>query len=190
MELWDAEPVTLYDGLENYLKDRDRSCFFTGHRHIPLADRPRVTDMLKVSVLYLYNVLGVRTFHAGGALGFDTLAASVTFDVRREKPDIRLVLDLPYTTQAKGWSEADSKIYRYILANADEVRYAYKDGDPGDHATARKYLLMRNRRMCESSRYGLAYYTGARGGTSYTFAYALEHGCEVFNLYDEMMKRA
>ena len=53
-----------------------------------------------------------------------------------------------------------------------------------DRETARKFLLMRNRTMVNSALYGITYFSGARGGTSYTLSYAEKSGCEIINLYN------
>jgi uncharacterized phage-like protein YoqJ len=66
---------------------------------------------------------GVCYFSAGGALGFDTLAASAVLRLKREFTHIRLTLVLPCKDQAKGWSAEDIKKHNQIRDEADLVVY-------------------------------------------------------------------
>lgn len=176
--------IGMFDDIEQYdvPENRRYSCFFTGHRKIPAKIRRELLAKMKNTVAYLYSK-GVKEFHTGGALGFDTLAATQVIDMRRDHPDMKLILDLPCRNQTHRWSEADKRIYEFLLTNADIVNYAY-DGEVGSTAEARKYLLMRNRIMANSSYYCVAYYSGQKSsGTGYTVNYADGIGCEIINLY-------
>ena len=160
---------------------RAKSCFFTGHRDFE-GDKNALFTELKKNISYLYSI-GVRDFHAGGALGFDTLAATIVIDLKRFHDDMRLVLNLPYRNQADKWSSINKERYAYILKHADEIVYSF-DGDVTDEKTARTYLLKRNREMVDCSKYGIVYYSGKlRSGTGYTVRYAKEKNCETVNLY-------
>ena len=41
-------------------------------------------------------------YGAGGALGFDTLAAQTVLDMKKEYPQLRLILVLPCEDQTRG----------------------------------------------------------------------------------------
>ena len=60
-------------------------------------------------------------FGAGGALGFDTLAAQCVLSLRKRYSHIKLILVLPCTTQTKGWSKDDIAVYEEIKSQADKV---------------------------------------------------------------------
>lgn len=70
---------------------------------------------------------GYLFFGAGGALGFDTLAAQTVLKLRERYPDIKLILVLPCKTQARGWKQADIYEYERIKAAADKVVYTSED---------------------------------------------------------------
>lgn len=70
---------------------------------------------------------GYLFFGAGGALGFDTLAAQTVLKLRERYPDIKLILVLPCKTQARGWKQADIDEYERIKAAADKVVYTSED---------------------------------------------------------------
>ena len=165
---------------------QEQCCFFTGHRTIASDVLPLLSRALKVNILYLYHTHGVRKFISGGALGFDTLAAFTVYDLRREAPDIRLLLELPFSEQDAYWSEKQQKQYKFMMSIADEIHYTTQKLTENDRRTASKYLLARNRRMIECGEYCIAYFNGTRGGTAYTVSHALAAGRTVINLYDEI----
>ena len=101
---------------------REKTCCFTGHRVIPARSLPALAKELEQTLRRLIGA-GVRYFGAGGALGFDTLAAETVLRLKGEYPGIRLILVLPCRDQTRGWREADVRRYRDILRRADKVVY-------------------------------------------------------------------
>ncbi len=155
---------------------RERCCCFTGHRNLSPEEKLRLRPLLREEIARLAGE-GVNTFLAGGALGFDTIAAQETFRVRAERfPFLRLVLVLPCLGQEAKWSQRDAAVYRGLLRNADEVIYT------GDLYT-RSCMFVRNRYLVDRSSRCLCYLTReARSGTAYTVGYAQKQGLEVVNL--------
>ena len=151
---------------------------FTGHREIPsneyLALRDRLYDVLEEKIAE-----GYTSFRAGGAVGFDTLAALTVLLLRKKYPHIRLELILPCPSQTRGWSQNDEMLYRQIQAQADSYRYvsqAYYNG----------VLQARNRALVEGADACVAYLRSSHGGgTAYTAALALKKGLEFVNLFEE-----
>ena len=117
-EFYDDElPAQLFDFIEQYkiYDGREHTCFFTGHRNMPKNLTPEILRRLKATVTYLCTK-GVTDFHAGGALGFGTLAAMQIIDIRRAHPGVRLILDLPYKNQSVKWNANQQRIYDFILS--------------------------------------------------------------------------
>ena len=118
---------------------------------------------------------GVQYFGAGGALGFDTLAAQTVLNLKKEYPHIKLILVLPCLSQTRGWKEQDVQIYETIKAEADKVVY-----------TSQQYtqdcMHKRNRHLVDHSGVCVCYLTQDKGGTAYTVNYAKKQGLEVINL--------
>ena len=104
----------------------NQTCCFTGHRRIPLDQLESVTQRLRDAVIasikdgYLY-------FGAGGALGFDTLAAQTVLNLKKDYPQIKLILVLPCRTQTRGWKQEDIEEYNRIMKGADKVVYTSHD---------------------------------------------------------------
>lgn len=147
---------------------------FTGHRAIPSAQVPVIADRLQNTLKELIRE-GYSEFAAGGALGFDTLAAKVVLSLKKEHPNIKLKLILPCLDQTKKWSERDCAVYEAIKERADEVIY-----------TAREYtsgcMHLRNRRLVEESSVCVCYLTSMRGGTAYTVNFAKQNGLRIINM--------
>lgn len=152
----------------------NRTCCFTGHRKIPLDQLESVTQRLRDAVIasikdgYLY-------FGAGGALGFDTLAARTVLDLKKDYPQIKLILVLPCRTQSRGWKQEDIEEYNRIMKAADKVVYTSQDYYNG-------CMHKRNRHLVDNSSLCICYLNSNTGGTAYTVDYAISVGCRVSNI--------
>ena len=154
---------------------RERCCCFTGHRVLSQGERDALEPLLEQEILGLERQ-GVDTFLAGGALGFDTLAARCVLRLREENPWLHLVLVLPCLDQDRLWRAEDIALYREMMKQADEVIYT-------DDLYSREAMLRRNRYLVERSSVCLCYLRQTRrGGTAYTVGVARSAGVEVINL--------
>ena len=147
---------------------KEKTCCFTGHRVIPTRALPRPVEEVEQTLRRLIGE-GVRYFGAGGALGFDTLAAETVLRLKGEYPSVRLILVLPCRDQTRGWKEADVCRYRDILSRADKVVYTAERYSPG-------CMHRRNRHLVENSSVCVAYCTRETGGSAYTAEYARQRG--------------
>ena len=82
---------------------REQTACFTGHRTIPPQQLEDLAQRLRAAVEDAIG-RGYRYFGAGGALGFDTLAAQTVLDLKKIYPHIRLILVLPCRSQAERWN--------------------------------------------------------------------------------------
>lgn len=155
---------------------RDYTCCFTGHRALPPEKRGAIAYQLEQTVIMLIQA-GIRFFGAGGARGFDALAAQTILKLRRKYPHIKLILVLPCLSQTQGWRDEDIKVYESIKTAADKVTY-----------TSEKYtqgcMHKRNRHLVDHSSICVCYLTEDWGGTAYTVNYAKKQGLKVINLAD------
>ena len=72
-------------------KMREKTCCFTGHRKLPsIWGRWKLAAKLEKAIVEQINN-GIRFFGAGGALGFDTLAAQTVLKLKKKYPDIKPV---------------------------------------------------------------------------------------------------
>lgn len=151
------------------------TCTFTGHRNLTHDQLSAAEPELK-RLITLLAAHHVHTFIAGGALGFDTLAAATVINLRRTAfPHIKLVLALPCPEQANHWSVADRALYWDIRENADEVCMispAYTAG----------CMQKRNRYMVDRSSYLISYVARRSGGSYSTLQYAQKQGLQIQNL--------
>lgn len=123
---------------------------------------------------YLYKQ-GVTTYLAGGALGFDTLAAETVLQKRLLLPDIKLVLVLPCKNQSERWGTDQKKRYEAIKNSADKVICLAEQYFEG-------CMQQRNQYMVNQSSFCICYLTKAVGGTAYTVREAKKAGLTVYNL--------
>ena len=118
---------------------------------------------------------GYLYFGAGGALGFDTIAAFTVLKLKERYPDIRLILVLPCLAQTRGWSIEDVEIYEDIKSKADKVVYTSQEYTRG-------CMHKRNRHLVDNSSACICYLTKDSGGTAYTVDYARSKGLLVKNI--------
>ena len=156
------------------LQDKIHSICFTGHRKIDKKDAVMIPSKLK-EILEALIERGARCFKAGGALGFDMIAALCVLELKEKYPEIELHLILPCRDQTKAWGEECRKVYDYILKQASRVEYVT------DTYTT-WCMHERNRRLVNSSQVCIAYLKQSSGGTAYTFGYALQKSLEVINI--------
>ena len=159
------------------LELREVTCCFTGHRKIPPKVVPILIQALEHTLCQLIEN-GIRYFGAGGARGFDTLAAEAVLRLKAHYPHIRLILVLPCIDQTRGWSRQDIVRYHSILAVADKVVYTGTQYSPGS-------MHRRNRHLVDHSSVCVAYCAKSTGGTAYTVRYAQSRNLKIFTLLDD-----
>lgn len=152
---------------------RRNTCCFTGHRAIARVDREPLHTALRQEILRLY-ARGVTEFCAGGARGFDMLAAETVLELRRTLP-IHLHLILPCRDQCRGWPRSLRLRYDAVLEAADSVRYM---ADEYDESCMRR----RNDALVEAAAYCICYLQRQGGGTAYTVKKARQAGLEIIHL--------
>ncbi len=139
-------------------------------------------SLLREEILNKINA-GVTRFIAGGAIGFDTLAAEQVIDIKRDYPDVKLILYLPCKNHFAKWNQGDLERFDRIKEQADEIKYVYEG----------KYIpgcmQMRNNAMVKDADCGIVYLAKSMGsGSSQTVAYAKEKGIPFVNIVDEINK--
>lgn len=135
---------------------KEYTACFTGHRKIPPMQVGTLTRRLKSTIIELIDK-GYKYFGAGGALGFDTLAAQTVLDLKSDYPHIKLILVLPCITQADSWSVDDKAIYEKVKAAADKVVYTSQEYTRG-------CMHKRNRHLVDHSSACICYLTEKNRG--------------------------
>ncbi len=154
---------------------RGQTVCFTGHRQISgaaAAAEARVTEIAEGLIQQ-----GCLCFCAGGARGFDAMAARAILRLQGEYPLVRLVLVLPFWNQYQhetGWTEEDIEEYHYLKAAASEVIHLQQSYSKGCY-------YKRNRYLVNASSVCVAYQRSSSRGTAYTVRYATENGLQIIN---------
>lgn len=150
------------------------TCCFTGHRDISYIEKIVLKKKLKKVIDTLINQ-GIVYYKAGGALGFDTMAAQAVLKAREKNPAVKLILVLPCLNQAERWSKRDQEIYEEIKKQADEVIFTSQEYTKG-------CMFKRNRHLVDNSSYCICYLKKDTGGTAYTVNYAKSKDLTIINL--------
>ena len=153
----------------------NRTVCFTGHREIREADKG-----LSAHLDYVVETLirgGFTNFCAGGARGFDALAAESVIRLSKKYPEVKLILFLPFENQYKnerGWTADEIKQYHKIRESADKVIHLQKQYTSGCY-------YKRNRCLVDVSGICISYQYKNSGGTAYTVNYARRKGRSIYN---------
>lgn len=143
---------------------KHKTCCFTGHRDFLGEDLSIIKARTKNEIIKLIEI-GVIYFGAGGARGFDTLAAETILELKSTYPHIKLILVLPCANQTKGWNEEDLAKYNYVKSHADKLRVLSQHYYSGCMHT-------RNRHLVDHSGYCICFCRRNIGGTAYAVEYA------------------
>lgn len=157
----------------------EKTCCFTGHRNIPANEYEKIQITLEETIISLIEK-GVCYFGAGGALGFDTMAALTILKLKEKYMHIKLILVLPCENQTYKWQQKDIEIYNDIKSKCDKYVYTskyYYDG----------CMLKRNKHLVNNSKYCICYLTKKKGGTAFTVNYALKQGLVIYNVHQHVV---
>ncbi len=156
----------------------NKSCCFTGNRDIPESLVPVIKEKLESEIKKLAEE-GFADFYAGGALGFDTLAALSVLSLKKEYPFIKLHIIIPCNNQSRAWDAKSKQIYEKINAAADEVLClspVYFNG----------CMMVRNRYMVDAASVCIAYSAKSSGGSAATLKYAKSKKLHIINIADSI----
>lgn len=157
----------------NENSEKNITCCFTGHRNAPQT--PLIYASVRQEIEKAY-ALGYRIFCAGGALGFDSVAALNVLALRENGyGDIRLRLILPYPDQHARWNKSDQRMFEEIFKRANSIEYV------SEHYT-QWCMHARNRRLVDLSSYCICFLEDEKSGTGYTVNYARKKGLHTVNL--------
>ena len=150
-------------------------CCFTGHRDVPDESIRAIFENLEGMLTHLIEDEGVTDFRAGGAIGFDTIAAMVVLKLKRKYPHIKLHLMLPCKNQDYKFTSTQKTLYRFTISSADSVEYIRERYS----STA---MHARNRALVGGSDFCVYFLDHLHGGTYYTVNYARSHNVPTFDI--------
>ena len=154
---------------------RENTCCFTGHRCLSPKLLLPLRSAVKSAVRGLVSE-GIIYYGVGGAVGFDTLAAETLFELRKEYPQIRVILVYPCEGFYLRWPTAEQKRYQMLLPLYDKTVGI-------SNVPSREAYLARNRHLVDHSAQCIAYCGCNYGGTAYTLRYAQKKNCQIQNLF-------
>ncbi len=155
-------------------ENRIRRVCFTGHRELPTVRSAAYSALVRNTDAAIRRAIdrGGRIFYCGGAEGFDLLCGKLVLLEKARRPDIQLVLLLPYTGFGDGFSPADWAELQRQKKAADEVVYLSAHYFPG-------CMAIRNRQLVEDADLCIAYLNRSPSGTAQAVGFAREKGIDV-----------
>jgi uncharacterized phage-like protein YoqJ len=150
-------------------------CCFTGHRKTASLPPEKIAEKLKIKLTDLIENEEFYDFRAGGATGFDSIAALVVLELKEKYPQIKLHLFLPCKDQDRYFTPFEKKIYKYAIKNADSVVYIQEH-------YSKEAMYARNRALVDGSDLCLACLERLEGGTYQTVNYARKNKVRTINL--------
>lgn len=158
---------------------RQKTCCFTGHRDLPQKQLPAIRTQTAAVISKLVTECGVRYFGVGGAIGYDTLAAEVLFELKKIYPHIKVILVYPFEGFTNRWSAEQKATFAKLLPQYDKRVCVAQ-------IASKEAYLKRDRHLVSGSAYCIAYCTRGTGGTAYTLKYATEQGVYIRNIAEEI----
>lgn len=153
---------------------RNQTCCFTGHRDIPSHEFTTISKRTEQAIHALAD-RGIRYFGVGGALGYDTLAASILFQLRETNyKHIKVILVYPFEGYTSRWAPHQQEQHAKFPPKYDKIICV-------SQFPSRESYLKRNRHLVDHSAYCISYCTKNTGGTAYTLRYAKSQGLTIFN---------
>ncbi|WMJ82988.1 SLOG family protein [Oscillospiraceae bacterium LTW-04] len=156
------------------MHNRNFTCCFTGHRQIVPEHAQALTTVVEGAIRRLI-AQGYFIFVAGGAMGFDTLAAEVVLKLKSEFTQLRLIIVAPCADQADSWAAADQRRY-------ERLRQAANDFICLETTYTPTCMRKRNRCLVEMSSACLAYCLRRRSGSAQTVALADAQGLDIIDV--------
>lgn len=155
------------------------SVCFTGHRDLTNSEIYQNSERLSSLLRKLIVHHGLKHCFAGGAIGFDTVAAKTVLSLKPSYPELSLHLILPCQGQENSWNEAQKRDYQVIKEKADSVRVLAPFFYNGCMQARNRELLL-NADLC------IAYLRkGTKtGGSLNTVLQAAKLGITVINIAD------
>jgi len=161
------------------MREKSNTCCFTGHRDISAMSFEQMMERLEpLGQRLLKN--GYEYFICGGAIGFDTFAATYVCSLKKRGFPAKLVLMLPCKDQTAKWGHYDKMVYDGLLQRADEVIWLAESYYSG-------CMQARNRAMVDASSACICYlHSESHSGTRQTVDYAMRKGVAVVNIYRDI----
>lgn len=155
---------------------KEKTACFTGHRELREPFEVIYSKTQKVVEKLIHQ--GYMFFGAGGARGFDALAADVVLNLKTKYPHIHLILVLPFHKQyehEKTWTSQEVAQHEKHKKMASKVVYTQETYSSGCY-------YKRNRHLVDFSSVCIAYQYKSTGGTAYTTKYAHDKDVKIIEI--------
>ena len=156
------------------------SACFTGHRKMK-DDEGEISEKLYSLIERLYDEESISVFYAGGAVGFDTVAAKCVLRLKEKHKYVKLHLILPCSNeeQTRNLTASQRNEFNDILKRADSVEYTSPHYFKGCMSRRNKRLVECAENCC------ICYYDSTiKSGTAQTVELAKKKGLKIYDLFE------
>ena len=156
------------------------SACFTGHRKMK-DDEGEISEKLYSLIERLYDEESISVFYAGGAVGFDTVAAKCVLRLKEKHKYVKLHLILPCSNeeQTRNLTASQKNEFNDILKRADSVEYTSPHYFKGCMSRRNKRLVECAENCC------ICYYDSTiKSGTAQTVELAKKKGLKIYDLFE------
>lgn len=141
---------------------KEKTATFIGHSECYGVDKNKI----QAEIIKLIEA-GVDEFLSGGMGQFDWMCAHAVYDLKKQYPNIRSHLIIPYLTFTISYRE----YFDDVIYPEDFEKYHFKAAIPA-----------RNKYLIENATYALCYVNHTWGGAHQTYERAIKKGLQVINL--------
>lgn len=123
-------------------------------------------EQLEIEIINLIQ-RGVTLFMSGDMGGFDRLCARMVYNLKKQYPDIRSIIVIPYL---------NFKIFDESLFDESDFPECL------EHVPYRAKVIRRKQYMADNAAFAVCYVNYSFGGAARTLEYAQSHGCEIIKI--------
>jgi uncharacterized phage-like protein YoqJ len=91
---------------------------------------PYIKEAIKRRLISLIEE-GLEWVIIGGQLGIEIWAGETVVELKKEYPQLKLMIITPFLGQEEKWNEANQEVYQRLVSNADCVNSASKESYQG-----------------------------------------------------------
>jgi uncharacterized phage-like protein YoqJ len=104
------------------INQKAKTAFFVGQDPINKSSIPNLARKLE-KVIKAQIDKGIVYFGCGGASMFDQLGGLAVLNIRKDNPDVKLIMVLPCKVRESLYSGSSTQTYKQLKENADKVVY-------------------------------------------------------------------
>ena len=156
----------------------DKACCFFGHRLVPFSLKGPLTERIQKAIQE-----GYQTFYIGNHGDFDDLALSLCIDLRKQYPQIKIIVVL--TSFSALESRYHDEFGEHVAKRYQDVETCFFDIEEVHY---KQRITESNQQMAKRCNLAICYVDErrSRSGALRALKFARKNGCRIENLFTPM----